>query len=121
MKRRNIFAVKGKVILGALGLSLSNVPVFAAESDAHAFVRASILNTWTPTAVGSPTEGKLDAHERARITVVGAPRSPGAAGIASASTASGLDAHDQARRLLLAQPVVSRNPVVAVDGNRPGS
>jgi hypothetical protein len=93
----------------------------AAEPDAHAAVRASILNTWTPTAVATPADGKTDAHDRARITIVGAPGSPRGAGIASASKPAGLDAHDQARRLLLAQPVASRNPVVAVDGIRPGS
>lgn len=121
MKRRNMFAIRGKVFLSALGLSLSTVPAFAAEPDAHSAVRASILNTWTPTAVATPADGKTDAHERARITIVGAPGSLRGAGIASASKPTGLDAHDQARRLLLAQPVASRNPVVAVDGIRPGS
>jgi hypothetical protein len=105
MKPRNILEVNGKVTLSALALALATLPAVAAEPDAHAFVRASIFNAWTPTAVASPTEGKMDAHQRARITIVGPSKSPSAAGATSA--ASGVDPHDQARRLLLANPVVS--------------
>jgi hypothetical protein len=121
MKPRNILEVKGKATVGALALALSALPAFAAESDAHAFVRASILNTWTPTTVASPTAGKMDAHERARSTIVGAEKFSGAAAVANGSTVPGLDAHEQARRLLLAQPVASRQPVLATDKTRTGS
>ena len=107
MKPRNIFEVKGKATLGALALALFALPALAAEPDGHAFVRDSIRNTWTPTAVASPTEGKTDPHERGRVTILGASKSPGAAAITSAATSSGIGAHEQARRLLLAQPVIA--------------
>ena len=118
MKPRNILEVKGKATTAALALALFALPAIAADPDGHAFVRDSILNTWTPTAVASPTDGKIDPHERARITIVGASKFPSATGV---TTLSNIDAHEQARRLLLAQPVVSRQPVVASDRTRSGS
>jgi hypothetical protein len=123
MKPRNFLEVNGKLTLSALALALATVPAVAAEpataQDGHAFVRTSILNTWTPSAVASPTEGKMDAHQRARLTIVGTAKSPSAAGATSA--ASGIDAQEQARRLLLAQPVVGQQPLVAADRTDKGS
>jgi hypothetical protein len=103
----NILEVKGKATVGALALALSALPSFAAEPDAQAFVRDSIRNTWTSTAVASPTEGKMDAHERARVTLVGVAKSPTASGMTGADVGSRIGAHEQARRLLLAQPVAT--------------
>jgi hypothetical protein len=107
MKTRNSLEVKGAVTLGALALALSSLPALAAETDGHAFVRDSIRNTWTPTAVASPTEAKMDAHERGRITIVGAAKSPTASRVTSADVGSRIGAQEQARRLLLARPVVA--------------
>lgn len=120
MKSRNILEVKGSATLGVLALALSAPQAFAAEPDAHAYVRDSILNTWTPTAVASPTVGKMEAHERARITIVGASEYPRAAAVRGAPDGPGVDAQEQARRLLLAQPAASQKSVVAIDGSRPG-
>ncbi len=107
MKPRNILELKGTVALSALALALSALPAVAAEQDGHEFVRDSIRNTWTPTAVASPTEGKTDAHERGRITILGAPKSRSAERVASTTDGPRVGAQEQARRLLLAQPVVA--------------
>ena len=121
MKTRNSLEVKGVVTAGALALALSAAPSFAAELDGHTFVRDSIRNTWTPTAVALQTEGKTDAHERARTTIVGTTKSPSTEPVASTADGSRVAAHEQARRLLLAQPGVSRQPVVASDSTPSGS
>lgn len=121
MKPRNSLEVKGKVTLGALALALFALPAFAEQSDGHAFVRDSIRNTWTPTGVASSTEGKTDPHERGRTAIVGASKFPSAASATSTAPVPGISGHEQARRLLLAQPLVSRQPVVASDRTRFGS
>jgi len=73
--------------------------------DGHAFVRASILNTWKSTAVASATAQKVDAQERARQMIVGTPASATATvGAAVVGYKPSVDGHDQARRLLLGQP-----------------
>jgi hypothetical protein len=107
MKTRNTLEVKGALAAGALALAFWTLPAPAAEPDGHAFVRDSIRNTWKPTAVASQTEGKIDAHEQARTTLVGtmSPRSPDRA--ATVANGARVGAHEQARRLLLAQPVVT--------------
>jgi len=119
MKPRNILEVKGKAALSALALALSALPALAAEPDGHAFVRASILNTWTPTAVASELEGKVDSHELARRAIVGAPKPATVPEVANIAQTKTFDAHDQARRLLLAQPAKSQSGLGAV--NRSGS
>ena len=107
MKPRNSLEVKGKATTAALALALFSLPAFAEQPDGHAFVRDSIRNTWKPTAVASQTEGKIDAHEQARTTLVGtiSPRSPERA--STVADGARVGAHEQARRLLLAQPVVT--------------
>jgi hypothetical protein len=107
MKPRNNLAVKGTVTTGALVLALFAVPVLAEQPDGHAFVRDSIRSTWTPTAVASPTAGKTDPHERGRITILGASKSPSAERVTSTTAGPRVGGHEQARRLLLAQPVVA--------------
>jgi hypothetical protein len=71
--------------------------------DGHAFVRASILNTWKSTAVASATAQKVDAQERARQIIVGTPTFARAT-VGAAAVGSPVDGHDQARKLLLGQP-----------------
>ena len=91
------------VVIGAglLGAVLAAAPAQAADPiDGHAFVRATILNAWTPTAVASATAEKVDAHERARRMIAGAPASA-FVGTAAVSVEPALDGHEQARRLLL--------------------
>ena len=123
MKTRNVLEVNATAALSAIALALATQSAWAAEAaakpDGHAYVRASILNTWAPTAVASETEGKTDAHERARLTIVGASKS--ATGVAATNTAQTqkFDAHDQARRLLMAQPATGQSRLEAV--NRSGS
>ena len=122
MKPRNTLEVKSKVALGALALSLSALPALAVEPDGHAFVRASILNTWAPTAVASSGTNATDAHEQARLTIVGAP--PSRSGVRAADDAAAhaaVDSHDQARQLLLAQPASTQRSMVAIDHRRSGS
>ncbi len=119
MKPRNILGVNGKASLSALALALSALPALAAEPDGHAFVRASILNTWASTAVASETEGKTDGHERARLAIVGAPKSATGPAVTNTAQTKAFDAHDRARRLLLAQPAKSQSGLGAV--NRSGS
>ena len=106
MKPRNILEAKGKITAGALALALWTLPALAAEPDGHAFVRDSIRNTWTPTAVAAQTEGTTDAHERARVTILGASKASKEQ-VTSTADGSRIGAHEQARRLLLAQPVVA--------------
>jgi hypothetical protein len=107
MKPRNILEAKGKITLGAVALALWTLPALAAEPDGHAFVRDSIRNAWTPTAVAAQTEGNTDQHERARVTILGASKSPSAERVSSTADTMRIGAHEQARRLLLAQPVVA--------------
>lgn len=106
MKPRNSLEVKGAVTAGALALALFAVPALAEQPDGHAFVRDSIRNTWTPTAVASTTAGKTDPHERGRATIVGTTKSPSAERATAAAAGPRVGGHEQARRLLLAQPVV---------------
>jgi hypothetical protein len=114
MKPRKTLVVKGTVTTGALVLAFLALPALAEQSDGHAFVRDSIRNTWTPTAVASPTAGKTDPHERGRITIVGTAKSS-AERVTSTNAGPRVGGHEQARRLLLAQPVV------ATEGARSGS
>jgi hypothetical protein len=106
MKPRNTLAVKGAFTIGAAALALLAMPAYADQTDGHAFVRGSIRNTWVPTAAAS-TEGKIDAHEQARTTIVGTTGSRNPEQALAAVDGSRVGAHEQARRLLLAQPVVA--------------
>lgn len=96
-----------RVVIGAgmLASIFTVAPAGAADSypDGHAFVRASILNTWSPTSIAFKTAETMDAHERARLMIVGAPAST-TVGAAAATLKPALDGHEQARRLLLSQP-----------------
>jgi len=121
MKPRNTLEVKSKVALGALALSLCALPALAVEPDGHAFVRASILNTWAPTAVASPGTNAMDAHEQARLTIVGAPPSRSGVRAVDAAAHTTIDSQDQARQLLLAQPKSTQRSIVAIDHRRSGS
>ena len=120
MKTRNVLEVNATAALSAIALALVTQSAWAAEAaaqpDGHAYVRASILNTWAPNAVASETEGKTDAHERARLTIVGASKPATAT---NAGQSQKFDAHDQARRLLLAQPATGQSGLEAA--NRSGS
>ena len=71
--------------------------------DGHAFVRASILNTWKSTAVAASTAQTVDAQERARQMIVGTPATA-TVGAAAVGYKSSVDGHEQARKLLLGQP-----------------
>jgi len=89
---------------GMLASIFMVAPAGAADSypDGHAFVRASILNAWSPTSVAFATAETMDAHERARLMIVGAPAST-SVGAAAATLKPALDGHEQARTLLLSQ------------------
>ena len=107
MKPRNTLEVKGAVTAGALALAFGRCRHWrrSRTGTRSSAIRSAIPGNRPRSA--SQTEGKIDAHEQARTTIVGtqSPRSPERA--SSVADGARVDAHEQARRLLLAQPVVT--------------